>query len=70
MARIFNEKEIKAAIMKAMDEKQDWGYYDYDEEYHPDDSYYGWRDAIEFLLNELKLEITDSDRDEYWNSQY
>ena len=53
MARIFNEKEIKAAIMKAMDEKQDWGYYDYDEEYHPDDSYYGCATQLSFFSMSL-----------------
>ena len=68
MTKVFDEKELKAAIIRAMYEKQDGGYYDYDEEYHPDDEYYGWQDAINFLLNELKLEITDADWEYYWSN--
>ncbi len=62
--KTYTEEQIKRIIVEARDERQDYSDYDYDDNFIPDEEYYGWQNAISFIQEKLGIEFKEDEFDQ------
>ena len=59
--KVFTEREVKEILVRAMNEKVDYTYYDYDDNLVVDEVYCGWEEAINFIQEQFGIEFKEDE---------
>lgn len=59
--KVFTEREVKEILVRAMCEKDDHTYYDYDDNLIVDEEYYGWSRAVNFIQDQFGIKFEEDE---------